>query len=320
MTHKIFQSLTVAFCLLTFFISSFAHAQQEGIAAVVNEDAITMSDLNDRINLVAISSGLGNSAEMRSKLAPQVVTALIEEQLKLQEAARLKIEVTPQEVDEGFATIAQQNNIPPEKFREMLQSSGINIMTMERQIRSQIGWSKMIQQEMRPDVNISDTDIDNELARLNKLKGMNEYLLAEVFLPVDDPKNEADTRALASRLVSEIRGGKASFFKAAQQFSKAAGATQGGDRGWIQQGQMQPELEAAVKGLQKESVSDPVRSTTGYHILFLRDTRQMTDATIPSRDQIISNLGIERLERMQKRYLLDLRSAAFIENRVASGA
>jgi peptidyl-prolyl cis-trans isomerase SurA len=307
--------------VLTLFIVVFANsaqAQQEGIAAVVNEDAITVSDLHDRMELIMASSGLGDSPEIRGKLAQQIIGVLIDEQLMLQEAARLEIEVTPEEIDSGFKTIAQQNNIPPEKFREMLSSSGINVATMERQIRSQIGWTKIIQQELRPKVTISDSDVDNAMQRLNAQKGTSEYLLAEIFLPVDDPKNEEDARALAEKLVNEIRNNKAPFFKVAQQFSKAAGAAQGGDLGWVQQGQLPQELEIAVKTLQKEQVSAPIRSLSGYHILYMRDARQITDDTIPSRDQIISNLGVERMERMQKRYLMDLKSAAFIENRVQS--
>lgn len=302
---------------LALLLPLVSQAQSEGIAAVVNADAISESDMNDRLNMVLVTSGLPNNAEVRSKLAPQVIGSLIEEQIKLQEARALEIEVPSEEIEQGFATIAQQNNIPPDKFKDVLKQSGINIDTMRRQIESQIAWSKVVQKKLRPQVIVSDNDIDAVLDRLSSNKGLTEYLLAEIFLPVDDPQAENDTRQLAQKLSSEIKKG-APFFKLAQQFSKAAGAAQGGDMGWIQQAQLPEELAQSAQQLEKDAASDPIRSLSGYHILYLRDKRQISDETMPGRDQVMTQIGLERLERLQRRYLLDLKSAAFIENRVGS--
>lgn len=108
--------LLIAFSLLAAFLSAPAQAQVEGIAAVVNEDAITMSDVEDRMRLIIASSGLPNTPEIKNKLSGQVVGSLIEEQIKIQEGRRLEIDVTQDEINQGFATIAQQNNIPVDKF------------------------------------------------------------------------------------------------------------------------------------------------------------------------------------------------------------
>ena len=53
-------------------------ARTETIAAVVNEDAISMSDMNDRLKLILTSSGLPDNEEIRSKILPQVMGSLIE--------------------------------------------------------------------------------------------------------------------------------------------------------------------------------------------------------------------------------------------------
>lgn len=312
--------------LILLFLTLFAFAapaaaqaaHTETIAAVVNSDAISMSDLADRIKLMTVSSGLPDTPDIRSKIAPQAISSLIEEQIMLQEADHQKIDVSKEEVDQGFATIAQQNNMDLDQFRKLVAASGMNPATMEHQIRSQIAWSKVVQKELRPKVIISDADIDGFISRVRANIGKNEYLAAEIFLPVENPGEDSDAHQLASRLVSEIRSGKAPFFKLAQQFSKAAGAAQGGDLGWVQQGQLAEELDAALGNLQKNQVSDPVRTLNGYHILLLRDQRAISEQTVPTRDQAMTALGIERLERMQRRYLLDLKTSAFVENRVGS--
>lgn len=288
----------------------------ETIAAVVNEDAITASDVNDRMDMIIISSGLKNSDEIRKKLAPQIIEGLIEEQLQMQEARRLEITVPDEEIQQGLNTIAQQNNIPVEKFEEVLRQSRINIMTVRNQVRAQISWNKVVQQRLRPSVNVTDSDIDDYLQRARSNIGKTEYLVAEIFLPVDDPKNEQPALQLTQNLIKEIRAG-APFSRVAQQFSKAAGAQQGGSLGWIQQGHLPDELDRVIVTMNKGDLSEPVRSLSGYHILLMRDQRLINEESIPQRDAVRNAIGLERLERQARRLMMELRAESFIEKRAA---
>ena len=105
-----------------FGMASLAKAQSSSagsIAVVVNEDAVTMSDVEDRVTLIVRSSGMPDNEEMRSKIRPQVIDVLIEEQLKLQEAERLGVEVSQEQIDQGFAQLAKQNIASPEQFRDL---------------------------------------------------------------------------------------------------------------------------------------------------------------------------------------------------------
>lgn len=291
--------------------------RSETIVMVVNEDAITRSDLNDRLALIMASSGLPPSQDTVNKLTPQIVGALVDEQIRLQEARRLDLSVSQVEIDEGFAEIAKQNNFTPEQFREMINKGGLNIKTMEDQIRAQLAWTKVIQTRLRPQVIISDSDVDSYLKRIRDNIGQPEYLVAEIFLPVDSGDAERDVQQLAIKLASEIRSGQAPFPKVAQQFSKSAGATNGGDLGWIAQGQLQQELDRVLPQLEPGAVSNPIRSTSGYHIITVREKRLVSEESLPSEGDVRQIIGLQRLERLQRRLLLDLKSSAFIDNRLA---
>lgn len=317
--HKFFRIF--AFGMLVFFAGAPAQtssAAEMSIAIVVNDDAISLGDLNDRMLLIIASSRLPNTQDTRQKLAPQVIRNLIEEQLKLQEATRLELKIAQGEINEGFATIAKQNQFEPDQFRAVLKKSGINIGTMERQIRAQIAWSKVIQKSLRSQVSISDADIDAVIERLQNNEGKTEFLVSEILLPVEKAADDAKVRGFAQNLTQQVRAKKAPFFRLAQQFSKAPGALQGGDLGWVQQGQMDSELDAAIAGLEKGGVSDPVRTLSGYHIFLLREKRVISADTLPTREQVERGLGRERLERLQRRHLQELRASAFIENRLGS--
>ncbi|HOO81936.1 MAG TPA: peptidylprolyl isomerase [Alphaproteobacteria bacterium] len=292
-------------------------ARSESIAVVVNEDAITMSDVNDRMALIIASSGLPNKKDVQEKLLPQIIGSLVEEQVRLQEARRLDLNVSPEDIAQGFAAVAQQNNMSAEEFRSMITRGGLNIRTLEAQIRAQIAWSKVVQAKLRPQVVVSDSDVDSYLERLNNNTGKPEYLVSEIFLPSVSAQEESETQQLAYKLVQEIRSGQAPFFKVAQQFSQSAGAPQGGDLGWIAQGQLQQELDEVLARIPQGQVSDPIRSASGYHILNVRDQRLIAVENLPGREQVMGVIGMQRLERLQRRYLMDLKSAAFIENRLA---
>ncbi|MCK6418759.1 MAG: peptidylprolyl isomerase [Alphaproteobacteria bacterium] len=293
-------------------------ANSAAIAAVVNADAISVSDVHDRMHMLIVSSGLPQTPEFKEKMYPQVLNALIDEQLKLQEAGKQDITISDKEIEAGFEDIAKQNNLPIPQFEAMIKNAGINRKTMEAQIRAQLSWNKIIQKRIRPQVNISESDIDTYLERLEQNAGKTQYLVGEIYLPVDSPGNEQEVKALADRLSSEIRGGKVPFPRVAQQFSQAPGAAQGGALGWIQEGQLEPELDETLRTLQPNNVSNPIRTADGYNLLFLREVRALTPENLPNREQVMQRLGIERMDRQQRRYLMDLRAAAFIDTRMSA--
>lgn len=291
-------------------------SRTETIAAVVNEDAVSVSDLEERLRLVMASSGMPDNADTRQRMMPQILNVLVEEKLKLQEAARMEIEISPQDIEEGFATIAGQNNLSADQFRQMLRREGVSPHSLEDQIRSQIAWSRVVQMKLRPDVVIADNEVDAVLERLEASLGKDEFRVSEIFLPVEMPSQEADVMKLADKLTRQIVEGKAPFPRLAQQFSQAAGASKGGDLGWVQQGQLAEPLEEMLVRMNEGEVSSPVRTLAGFHILYLRGKRSISAETLPSRDDIMQRLGLERLDRLQKSYLMDLKAQAFIEQRV----
>lgn len=294
----------------------FALANSEGIVAVVNEDPITRSDVEDRITLIIRSSGMPDNAEMRGRLRPQIMDDLIEEQLKLQEAKRLNIEVTQEMIDQGLGQLAQQNNATPEQFREMIGRSGININTMYRQIGAQMAWGQVIQKAIRPRITVTEADVEDGMARLRANLGKTEYRIAEVFLPVDDPADAGNIQMLATKLVQDMKAGKVPFFRVAQQFSKAAGAAEGGDLGWMQEDQLETAIRPVIAALEEKQISEPVKDAAGYHIYQLLAKRAITEDTMPSNEGMTSTIGTQRMERMQRRHFQDLKAQAFIENRV----
>jgi peptidyl-prolyl cis-trans isomerase SurA len=306
----------VALLLAAFVPCGLAAASQDGIAAVVNEDIVTLSDVEDRMKLIMVSGGLPDTQEMRSRLQPQILNVLVEESIKLQEAQRRQINVDEPEIEARFAALAQSNKMNAEQFRDVLANSGIPVSTLKDQIRAQLAWTKLVQDYLHPQITLGESDVEARLNRLAKNLGKKEYFLSEIFLPFDLSANDEDVAVLARRLVTEIKDGKAPFPALAQQFSQAAGAAQGGEIGWVQLENLPAEIAQAVAGMERNSVSAPITTPMGYHIIAVRNIREITEDTIPPRDVMMNRIGMERLDRAQQSYLLDLKADSFIEKRV----
>ncbi len=310
------KAIRLFLCAVVLFLAGIAPARAEGIAAIVNEDAITISDINARLKLMIVSSGLPNNNDIRERMKNQVLGMLVDESLQMQESRQLGIEITPEEIDNGFSAVAQQNNMDAEKFKAVLAHDGIQISTLRDQIHAQIAWGKVVQKKLRSQIDVTEGDIDEREQFLKSSLGKTQYRIAEIFLPVDSQQQDAEILTLARRLATEIMQNKAPFPQVAAQFSQGATAARGGDLGWIQEGQLPDPLNTALISLQDGSISPPLRSLTGYHLILLRGKRTVQAENLPTRDQIMNQIGTERLDRLQRRYLMDLKSEAFVERRV----
>lgn len=295
---------------------AYAQTRTESIAAVVNNEAITATDLDERLRLLMISSGIPDSKETRERLKPQVLNMLIDEQLMLQEAKRLNMSVSEEEVKGGFAKLAEQNGMQPEQFREVVRKSGVPTRAMDRQIKSQIAWGRVVQQRIRPTVTVNDLEVDSMLDRLRRNIGKEEYLVGEIFLPIDTPTEEGQVSQLAQKLTRELVQGKVPFPRVAAQFSQSASSKRGGDMGWVEGDQLPEEIVEVLSRMNEGDLSEPIKTLAGYYIVTLRKKRTITEESIPSRDEMMFRIGNERLERAQRSHLLNLKSSAFIERRV----
>jgi peptidyl-prolyl cis-trans isomerase SurA len=249
----------------------------ERIAAVVNEDAVSMSDVNARLRLMVLSAGMPDSAETRQRLMPQVLRQLVDERLQLQEAKRLGITIPSGELDKMIEQIAQQNRMTRPQLLKYLADNGVAPATLTEQTRSALAWQRVMQRRIRQEVVVGDDEIDGAMERVKKSIGKPEYLVAEIFLAVDNPDQEEQVRRAGERLTDEIRKG-GNFAAVARQFSQATTAATSGDLGWVRPGELDPQIDAALAQLRPGQMSPPVRTASGYHILLVRSKRAIGGA------------------------------------------
>ena len=240
--------------------------------AVVNDEVISAQDLNERLQLVTLTSGIADSEQARARLAPQVLRSLIEESLQLQEAERLGITVEDAEIQQALANIAERNRMTVETMQRFLAQNGINLATLLEQVRAQIAWVKVVNREIVPRVTVTVDQLEMAVEEARRNEGEPEYLLSEIVLPVDSPAQAQTVAQDAARLVQTLREG-ASFESLAAQVSAAASAESGGDVGWVRSSALPGELRNTLESMRENEISDPIPSPVGYYIFWLRERR-----------------------------------------------
>ena len=246
------------------------------IVALVNDEPISAYDVVQRLRLTLASIGGVKDEEQFARLQQQVIRNMVDDKLKLQEAAKFDIKVTDKDAEEAFRRQAANFRLTPEQFEAYLARLGIEKQAYLDQMKPEIAWQQLVEGRLGPFAAVSREEAEAELERLKASVGEPQYHLSEIYLIVDNPAREAQVRDTARRLVEQLREG-ADFAAVARQFSQSASAAAGGDMGWVTAEQLPAALADAVARLDVGEISEPIRHGGGITILKLNDRRKMLE-------------------------------------------
>jgi peptidyl-prolyl cis-trans isomerase SurA len=244
-----------------------------GVAAIVNDYVISDYDLNQRVQLFIATSGIRPTPETLAQIRAQVLRSVEDEVLQLQEAARHKIAVSKAEVDRALQNIANENKIAIEQILMTVTNAGVTVETFRQQVAAQLTWQKVVGARYGTDVIINDQQVTEAMERLKAGADKPQFLVSEIFIAVDRPEDETMVGASAKQIADQLKQG-APFATVASQFSQSPSAADGGDIGWVVQGQLSEELDAALSELKPGETSGAIRSEGGYYVVALRDRRE----------------------------------------------
>ncbi|WP_420432833.1 peptidylprolyl isomerase [Hyphobacterium sp.] len=284
------RSLTAFLALVMTTFGGAAHAQQvEGIAALVNDYPITTVDVRNRMRLIIVSSGIQPTEEALLRIQQEALRSLIEETLQIQAALEYEVEVEPAEIDAAIANIAVQNNADPSQIASELAASGVDIATLRRQLEAEIAWQIIVSGVYNNRIRISNQHIEQTLERVAASAAQPQYRIAEIFIEIPLSADDSVAQQRAVAVMTQLSQG-AAFQAVAQQFSDAPSAANGGDIGWLLEGQMRPEVAQIARILEPGQLSRPFRVPGGLMIIALIDRREssatvqyeLVQATLPS--------------------------------------
>ena len=246
----------------------------DGIVAVVNGDVITKADVNNRARLFALTTGQPIAPETLKLLRPQITRQLIEDRLEMQEIQHRKIAVTDAEVAAAIKEIETRNHLPPGGLQDKLSGQGVSRSTLIAQIRTQLGWTRVLRQEISERGRITQGEIAEQEKLFHEEQGKPQYKLAEIFVAAEDPAHLNDAKKFADTVIQQLHAG-APFGIVAAEFSQSQTALEGGSLGWVRPDQLDPAVARLVSEMPVGAISNPVRVAGGFDVVTLQEKRQV---------------------------------------------
>jgi len=270
----LFQSLMAAVFCMAAWVSAQAQEPIDGIVALVEEDVILQSELDQAINMILMEIEMrGQNRPPRSVLEEQVLERLIRTRLQVLRAEATGIRASDADVDRTLEQLAAQNQMTLTSLRSTMEADGMDFDEFRNQIRAEIVANELRRRVGSSIDNVTETEVDILLA--SEQFGGQEYRISQIALAVSEtasPQEAAEAEAQARGILSQINDGL-DFAEAAITYSESADALEGGDVGWRSLSEMPPLFVDVVQEMEPGDVSDLIRTPTGFIILKVSDIR-----------------------------------------------
>lgn len=310
--------------LLMTLAPAAAHADIiDRIVAKVGNQIVTQSDVARTLPLFvqmeAVDRRRLQTAEGRGSVARDVLGTLVDNEVLAEQAKRLGISVSEEEVQQHIGEQRSRMRLEEEAFRAALAEQGITVEDFADYVRAQLLRVRLIQSEVLPKIAVSDGEVEAMLQRLYP-NGLVETWMttSHIFVSVapDAPAAEVDE---AEKRIAEIERrlkSGTSFESLAAETNVDATSRTGGRVGRFDIGSLDPNYEAAAQRLKVEEVSGPVRSQFGIHLIRLDAMEQKPfDDLETVRDRARMAVRGEKIEAEEKLYVAELRKKVFVEVR-----
>lgn len=249
----------------------------DGIAAVVNDGVVLKSQLEIEIQrIVQRLEAQGTQIPPMNTLAEQVLERLVVNQIQLQRARRVGIQISDETLNVALSNVAQRNGTTLSELPTMLAREGIDYVAYRAEMREQLSIEQLRQRDVTGRIGITPRELEEYLERQEGRAFQNqEFNLSQILISISASATAEDVEAAEreiSDIYKEVQAGE-SFVELAISRSDGQNALEGGDLGW-RKGEELPTLFAEiVPGLEIGQVSEPVRSASGFHLVKLDDRR-----------------------------------------------
>ena len=308
-------SVIISAALALMLSASAAIAQTANrIVAVVNDEIITEADVVAQMSALLDHGGLPKPADedQAGQMRGAVLRRLLEERLILQEAKRLGVTVTSDEVVDELRELRRELGSRA-AYERMLQEAGLSEERLKMKVREQLIVQKAVDQEVRLTIVISPADVAEAAGRRpEELVSGDEVRAAHLLIRVTDSRSAAEAQHLAHQLYARALQGE-SFEQLARTYSEDGHGESGGMLGWVRQGQLLPELDQVLFSLDVDQVSSPIQTRLGFHLVKVmeRRSRSVSDAA-SARQQLQRRLYQEAFLKRLTEWLDRLAEDAYI--------
>jgi len=285
------------------------------IAAIVNDDIILLSELNDALNQTqAELNAKGIYPQDLTALKQKVLNSLILEKLQLQKAQQLNITVTDEEIVDALNKIAQQNQLTLEQLQQQLnQQLPKGFPQFRDQLHKQLRLQKLQQRIALSQAQVTEEEIDHFLQRQQNNW---RYHLGHILLALPESAHAKQRQQLEQKIADirqKLLAGE-DFSQLAIRHSQGSKALMGGDLGWLDPDQMPTFFAKQVQQLKVGQISPIIRSPVGFHLIKLLGKETKSTPQNPNtREAALNTIRLQKANEILELWLRQLQDEAYID-------
>ena len=275
--------------------------------AGVDKQEMTLGEFQDAVK--SKKNTLNKDSNVTDQqLQSQTLGNLVDQALMVQMAARTGIQVSDAEIKQNMGLVSKHAEMSDKQWQTA--------------VRDALLVEKLKQRDLYSKVRVSDADITQAIDSLpekdKKLSSghtVTAYYPQHILITVDSKTKDAEALAKIRELRTRIGSGEAFEAVARANSQNPGSAVNGGVLGWAVDGMMVPEFENAMKSLPKGALSEPIRSSYGYHLIRVLDTRQQDAGDAELRAKVRKQLVESKSEQLYGNWISQLRQNAFVSVR-----
>jgi peptidyl-prolyl cis-trans isomerase SurA len=292
------------------------------IVAVVNDDVITLTELNSSLKPYAEKiRSLGYPKEKEQqllfKVRKEILDHLINEKIEDQEIKRSKVEISEEQIDRTIERIKETNFLTDEQLRAGLAKDGMTMEEYREKIKSQILRERLVNLKVKSKIVITKEDIKAYYEKhIDEYVGKPKYHLRNIILKVplftDDTK-KLEIKTKMDEILEKLKSGK-SFEALAAKYSESPAASDGGDLGEFEFDSLSPQLQKAIEKIKPGEFTPVLDTDLGYQILFLENIVGAKGKTLEEvTPEIESKLYNETINEKYGTWIGELRKQSVIK-------
>jgi len=295
----------------------------ERIVAVVNEDVITLYDIETLMrplvqNIRAQRLSPEREVQTVTRLRSEMLNNLVDTKLTEQEVKRYNITISEEEIENYIRQLKQRRSTTDEQLRGMLAEQGMTLEDYRKEVKLQLQRTKLVNREVRSKVVITEADIKAYFEK-NKAKygGGTQYHLWNLFVRLPPQPSTASREAAQNMLeevLAELRRGGRSFQEIVRLTAERPSAIQGSDLGLFRIEELTPRLREAVRDLKAGQFSPVVETDFGFQIVFVQEIKETASRPLSQVESEIQDILFrERVDERFASWLSDLRKRSHIK-------
>lgn len=288
------------------------------IVAFVNDDVITLYELNNRIEeLTGQTSDTirAQDEEAFIETRRQILESMINEKIAQEQVEKLELQVSEAEIDSYIENIKESNNWTQEDLIAELRDQGMTLEALRKQIREEQEQRSLIDYEVTSKAIILEGELLTYYEEhIDEYKEDEIVQIANIFLMAKDQGNKDELNELTKKgeaILAKLKDGE-SFEDLALEFSDGPGADEGGELGEFVTSQLDPELKNVIDGLKDDDISGLITRETGIQIIkLIKRTGGEIKPFEEVRSKIYESIYNEELNKRYTAWLKDLRESSF---------